>query len=329
MRILAVLLLMAVTAMFYVGFISYSGPSNTPTLNGHDFGDVLPNQELTHTFTLKRRWFRRTNITRVTPSCGCLITVLHPTNWGWLLKVGLRTDMVVGKKSVSVLVETDDPSRPRYRFELECSVTNPVSVTPLPIDFGVIDSSTEFAKSLPLTVKNNTPRLPTMEIIDPTEPSPVTIRDTNLDSVFSLSLQTPMILGPISAKLRIFYNDARSGFHDIPIRGVIMGPIQATPFEIRAIWNSTQEPFTAATVVSRSNPEIGLGMHVDSLQGDLSNPDDLEVNLIDMGDAARLEIKLKPGNRWTKGTQCRGSVLLVSSEGLRIVIPVNITVAPF
>ena len=50
---------------------------------------------------------------------------------------------------------------------------------------------------------------------------------------------------------------------------------------------------------------------------------------IDMGDAARLEIKLKPGNRWTKGTQCRGSVLLVSSEGLRIVIPVNITVAPF
>ena len=46
MRILAVLLLMAVTAMFYVGFISYSGPSNTPALNGHDFGDVLPNQEL-------------------------------------------------------------------------------------------------------------------------------------------------------------------------------------------------------------------------------------------------------------------------------------------
>jgi len=168
-----------------------------------------------------------------------------------------------------------------------------------------------------------------MEITDSIEPSPVSIQNSGLDSVFTLNLQSPMIIGPISAKLRIMYNDEHSGFQEIPIRGVITGPIQASPFEIRALWTSTQEPFTAATVVSRSNPEVGLGMRVDSLQGDLSNPVDLEVNLIDLDDEARLEIKLNPGNRWKKGAQCRGSVLLVSSDGLRIVIPVNITVAPF
>jgi hypothetical protein len=92
-----------------------------------NFGDVLPSKSVDKDFVVRNFGSEDLTISQIVPSCGC--TVVDPT-FQRVIKAGasgtfrlrLRTPGVAGHVVKSVVVKSNDPSKPSLEVKLEATV---------------------------------------------------------------------------------------------------------------------------------------------------------------------------------------------------------------
>jgi hypothetical protein len=93
-----------------------------------DFGKALPQKALVREFSIRNFGDEDLVIESVTSSCGCTAALLDPARkvlragGSAPLRVTLTTSGSPGRMSKSVLVRSNDPSRPAFEVKLQATV---------------------------------------------------------------------------------------------------------------------------------------------------------------------------------------------------------------
>ena len=301
-----------------------------PVEDRYDFGDVSPNQELSHTFRLTRSGLGTLKVVQVATSCECLDALLRDVPGGWTIELKMRAEQLLGEKSAYAWIETDEPDRRRHRFQLRCRVTNPFNITPLPPDFGVVESDHASAVRLELSVAREEGfEAPEISIVDQVEPSSVRFIDPRQKSRYTLGFSDPAPVGPLTAAIRISFKGNIPAPTEFPIRGMIVGDTYAWPYEIQSIWEQFDRPFKTRSELIADKPGSSRAFQIEQLFGALSDPSDLDAVLVKEGERTFFEVRLRPGSRWSRGAKCRGAARIRSGEKAIIQIPVVINIPLF
>ena len=93
-----------------------------------DFGKALPQKALTREFNIRNFGDQDLVIEKVTSSCGCTAALLDPSRklvkpgGSAPLRVTLTTSGSAGRMSKSVLLRSNDPTRPTFEIKLQATV---------------------------------------------------------------------------------------------------------------------------------------------------------------------------------------------------------------
>jgi uncharacterized protein DUF1573 len=105
-----------------------SGPRIAVEPPSFDFGKALPQKELHREFSIRNFGTEDLVIANVSTSCGCTAALLDPAKktvkagGSAPLRVSLTTAASPGPMSKSVLVRSNDPTRPIFEIKLQATV---------------------------------------------------------------------------------------------------------------------------------------------------------------------------------------------------------------
>ena len=138
-----------------------SGPVATVPQPTHDFGFVVADQRLTHTFTITNSGDEPLEIFKVRPGCGCTIANEHPK---WIapgdtgdFPFTLSTKRMKGKFSKPITVETNDPNNKSLRLTLTGQVQELINISPAFVQFGRVEPDQTQTRKVMITNKSQTP----------------------------------------------------------------------------------------------------------------------------------------------------------------------------
>ena len=138
-----------------------SGPVANVPRPTHDFGFVVADQRLTHTFEITNNGDEPLEILKVRPGCGCTIANEHPKRIApgdtGDFPFTLSTKRMKGKFSKPITVETNDPNNKSLRLTLSGQVQELINVSPAFVQFGRVEPDEAQTRKVMITNKSETP----------------------------------------------------------------------------------------------------------------------------------------------------------------------------
>ncbi len=138
--------------------VSASSLARMMILDGeHDFGVVREGEveKVVHTFKFKNSGEENLKILKVKPSCGC--TRAEPSSKDLApgeeatMEAEMKLKGKSGTSTVSVTVDTNDPTQRTHVFRIKGTILNPIRIVPGVVDLGPIGAGETKSRSLNVT----------------------------------------------------------------------------------------------------------------------------------------------------------------------------------
>lgn len=201
------------------------------------FGQVKNTKNVNHLFTLRNEGDDVLEISRVRYGCGCITARVADTR----IRPGGQTKLRVrfslkgreGPQRQQIIVESNDPLRPRFEFAMVGEALAAMSVRPDRIFWGNIHEDAESSQVVELDFRLETP----VRIVKSDIPSTMFSIDASVISEgesYKLRVSTvpPMPRGPFEAPLHILTDNRSAGEIIVPMTGRVVGDIFSVPAEI-------------------------------------------------------------------------------------------------
>ncbi|MHC4271550.1 MAG: DUF1573 domain-containing protein, partial [Planctomycetota bacterium] len=159
--ILITLLFLNIQIVFSANDKADSDKVSAPKMKLHqkifDFGNVFGGSKVTAKIKFTNEGNAPLEITKVKPSCGCMISkltqkVYQPGESG-VINLDYKTKNRSGPSKGYVVINTNDPNQPVVRAELKVNITQIVETTPSHLVFSRLDVGQRATRQIHVTTK--------------------------------------------------------------------------------------------------------------------------------------------------------------------------------
>jgi hypothetical protein len=205
-----------------------------------DFGTVIEDTLLTHTFYLTNRGSENLEILSIRPSCGCTAATTSANT----VLPGKKSDIIVefdtagflGDKENTVMVRTNDPENSLVVLTINATIVSPVKVLPERIWLGDINSGGKILRE----IKVVDPGDESLQVTNISSPPDISgeiseaIQDTTFKKVIPvmLSMNITGKAGPFERIVEIHTNNKDRSMIAVSVSGVILPSVSVFPTQI-------------------------------------------------------------------------------------------------
>lgn len=221
---------------------SASGPRVVLRDRTVDLGPMQFDQPVVYSFVYRNGGTSDLKIAWDQSTCACIghsltDTLVHPGDSGRIVlrpETG-KDDPGRGKKSVTVVLETNDPNNRQLILTLHYILADQVDAVPAEVDLGLAGSAEVLEQALTiyrlkgdgkipriLSVSSSSPRLSISKISEETIPQ-------GAASTYKVELQTSDLFEPFDSTLRFETDSRRVPLLEVPVRASVRSPIVTEP----------------------------------------------------------------------------------------------------
>jgi len=240
-----------------------------------------------HTFTLRNEGDGPIEIKHVRSTCGCILSELSKSALqpGKSAEVTAQLDLYGMKGPVrhSVIVESNDPSKPLLRLTLKAEGVERIRIEPPLVLFDRIPFNAERSRSVEITVVDDEVALP-VDSVECDLPGFSASVETLEDSAryrLRVSSRPPLQRGKIDGVVTVRTASEDYPAIDIPLRGTVVGELAVSPGVIVLVDDGT-EGVTATRLIEVA-PGAVKSFRVTGARVSLESA---EVNVLETGNGA-------------------------------------------
>lgn len=218
------------------------------------FFGVVPNTEIiSHDFILTNEGVSPLHVSAVRPDCGCVLTRLGDDTLApgesAVLKVKFDLKGRSGQQMRRIIIESNDPIRPRFVLALIGEALAPVEILPDRIYWGNIHIAALVEKSCEIRFSEGDESYIT-SVVSPDPAFAAELISVKPRRVYKAVIRTvpPLRPGSFQSTLRLLTDHPRFQILEIPMQGRIVGDIFTIPEEI-IIESSDCRPVTRPLLV--------------------------------------------------------------------------------
>jgi hypothetical protein len=280
-------------------------PNNVPVpkiklhKKNFDFGHVYGGTKITAKIEFTNEGNAPLEITKVKPSCGCMVSKLTQKTYqpgeSGIINLDYKTKNRSGISKGYVIITSNDPIQPKVRVELKVNITQLVETTPSHLIFSNLDVGQNATKSIhvttkkPLLLEASFKSTQQNNIKVEIEPKKASVTEKGTD--FNVTV-TPLAIGRFSGNVVI---KAKQGLenpieYNVSLVVTATGPVIAAP---QNIYFSVVEGKAKDRTLSLSSKDPNAPLVIENLSYDKELLD-IKVDPAEDNSTIKLLVSLKP-----------------------------------